>query len=157
VVSYEFIPRPVEMRVGVPGAKLDLATARSLARSAARLLPATQAMEPRVGTIEGKRSTLREMPWWASSALAPVAARLSSTTFATLSLALCLFAPLAALVALAVAQPSRVDHGAGLLLALLLGGVAAYSLGAVVAGGDAAGAARRYLPGALATFAALIA
>jgi hypothetical protein len=157
VVSYEFIPRPVEMRVGVPDAKLDLTTAYRLARSAARLLPATQALEPRAGTIEGKRSTLTEMPWWASSALASVAARIPSNAFAAISLALYAFAPLAALVALAVAQPSRVDHGAALLLAMMLGGIAIYSLGAAVAGGDAAGAARRYLPGALATFTALVA
>ncbi len=157
LVSYDLVPRPAEARVGAANARIGVKEARAFADSAARLLPATQSLAPRLGALEGtKRVEAADLPWWGRSTLAAVAARIPSRTFAMLSLAIYCLVPLVALVAIAVAQPSRTDHGAALLAAILLGGTAMYALAVTVVHGDAAGAARHYLPGALATLTALL-
>jgi hypothetical protein len=65
--------------------------------------------------------------------------------------------PLALLGALGWARPSRTEHGTELLLAMLLGGVVAYSLATTALGDGLSEAARHFIPGSLAVFAAWIA
>jgi len=130
-----------------------------LARSLARVLPATQAMAPAgLGTLGGsKRVTAPELPWQAFSPLLAISSHVPLTLFVTVALAMFLFAPLALLVAIAWARPSRVEIGTPLLLAMLLGGTALYAWFTTVFGDGLSEAGRHFLAGSLAIDIALLA
>jgi len=130
-----------------------------IARSLARVLPASQAMAPAgLGTLGGsKRLTARELPWLAYSPLLAISSQVPLTVFVTVALALFLFTPLALLVAVAWARPSRVEIGTPLLLAMLLGGTALYAWVTTVFGDGLSEAGRHFLAGSLAIDTALLA
>jgi hypothetical protein len=130
---------------------------RALARAAARALPSTQGIAPvYLGTLEGQRNkTIDEMPWWGFSPLRVLDAALPLTLYAALTLAMFLLAP-AGLVTLLVMRRYRGEPLAPLLLAMLLGGTALYSFLTAILGDGMNEAARHYLPGTLAMYAALL-
>jgi hypothetical protein len=138
--------------------KLAVDEPATLGRALMRMLPAVQSVSPPyVGTLEGARGTpLQELPGWAFSPLDWIALRMPSSVFVALTLATFLIAP-AALIALLVLRRWRGDPLAPLLLAMLLGGTAIYSFATTVFGDGLSEAARHYLPGALAMYAALVA
>jgi hypothetical protein len=131
---------------------------QAFARAFAHALPKVKSVSPSyLGTVEGEHGTaLRDLPLWAFSPLEAVAAVIPSTAFAIVSLAMFAIAPLG-LLALGVMRRWRGDPLAPLLLAILLSGTAIYALLVTVLGDGLSEAARHYLPGALATYAALIA
>jgi hypothetical protein len=131
----------------------------SLARAVARVLPATQELSPPyVGVLEGgDKVPVNELPWWLGSPLHAIAWRLPLTAYALMAVALAIATPLALLAAFAWARPSRTQHGAQILLAMLLGGVMLYALATTTFGDGLSESARHFLPGALAMYAACIA
>ena len=99
----------------------------------------------------------RELPLVAYSPLLALTAHLPGNVFVALALAAFHFTPLAFLAALAWARPSRVEIGAPLLLAMLLGGTALYAWITTVFGDGLNEAGRHFLAGALAIDVALLA
>jgi hypothetical protein len=130
-----------------------------IARSLARVLPASQGMAPAVlGTLEGaKRVTARELPWQAFSPLLAMTSHIPVAVFVAVALAMFLFTPFALLMAIAWARPSRVEIGTPVLLAMLLGGTALYAWVTTVFGDGLSEAGRHFLAGSLAIDTALIA
>ena len=130
-----------------------------IARSLARVLPAMQAMAPsELGALAGaRRVTARELPWLAFSPLLAISSHVPASVFVTVALAMFLFAPLALLVAIAWARPSRVEIGTPFLLAMLLGGTALYAWVTTVFGDGLSEAGRHFLAGSLAIDTALLA
>jgi len=129
----------------------------ALARSVARVLPATQELAPRLGTLaEGPHVALNELPWWLRSPLHALWWRLPVSVYGWLVLSAIVALPLAFLAALAWGRPYR-DQGVELLLAMMLGTVTAYTLATTVFGDGFSEASRHFLPGNLAVVAAAIA
>ena len=129
----------------------------ALARSVARVLPATQELAPRLGTLaEGPHVALNELPWWLRSPLHALWWRLPASVYAWLVLSAIFAVPLAFLAALAWGRPYR-DQGVELLVAMMLGTVTAYTLATTVFGDGFSEASRHFLPGNLAVLAAAIA
>jgi len=129
----------------------------ALARSVARVLPATQELAPRLGTLAGgPRVALNELPLWLRSPLHALWWRLPAMGYAWLVLSAIVALPLAFLAALAWGRPSR-EQGVELLLAMMLGAVTAYSLATTVFGDGFSEASRHFLPGNLAAIVALVA
>lgn len=130
-----------------------------IARSLARVLPAVQAAVPaELGALEGvKRVGAGDLPAWvAFSPLLALVAHLPGIAFVTLALAVFLHAPLALLVALAWARPSRVEIGTPMLLAMLLGGTALYAWLTTAFGDGLGEAGRNFLAGSLAIACTLL-
>ena len=129
----------------------------ALARAAARALPAAHGVAPTyLGTLEGQRSkTIDEMPWWGFSPLRALDAALSASVFTALTLATFLLAP-AALITLLVMRRYRGEPLAPLLLGMLLGGTAIYTFLTSILGDGMNEAARHYIPGSLAMYAAIV-
>ncbi|HEX4330814.1 MAG TPA: hypothetical protein VH040_01640 [Usitatibacter sp.] len=128
----------------------------ALARSVARVLPATQELAPRLGTLAGRRRVaLNELPWWLRSPLHALWWRLPMLGYAWLVVSAMVALPLAFLAALAWGRPSR-EKGVELLLAMMLGTVTAYTLATTVFGDGLSEASRHFLPGALAALVALV-
>jgi hypothetical protein len=129
----------------------------ALARAAARTLPAAQGLAPTyLGILEGQRKSVDDAPWWAFSPLRAFEAMLPASFFGALTLATFMLAP-AGLLTLLVLRRYRGDPLAPLLLAMLLGGTAIYSFLTTFLGDGMNEAARHYLPGALAMYAAIVA
>ena len=130
----------------------------AIAKSIVQALPSMQGVSPaHVGTLEGARAMpLRDLPWWAYSPLEASASLMPAAVFTALALATFLMTPLA-LVVLVVMRRWRGDPLAPLLLAMLLGAVAIHALATTLFGGGTSEASRRYLPGALAMYAVLVA
>jgi hypothetical protein len=129
----------------------------ALARSVARVLPATQELAPRLGTLaEGKHVALNELPWWLRSPLHALWWRLPLLGYAWIVLSAIAALPLAFLAALAWGRPYR-DQGVELLLAMMLGAVTAYTLATTVFGDGFSEASRHFLPGSLAALVAVVA
>ncbi|HST00330.1 MAG TPA: hypothetical protein VLJ84_01590, partial [Usitatibacter sp.] len=129
----------------------------ALARSVARVLPATQELAPRLGTLaEGKHVALNELPWWLRSPLHALWWRLPVLGYAWIVLSAIVALPLAFLAALAWGRPYR-DQGVELLLAMMLGTVTAYTLATTVFGDGFSEASRHFLPGSLAALVAVVA
>jgi hypothetical protein len=128
-------------------------------RSLARVLPATQELSPPyLGVLEGGKGVqVNELPWWLASPLHAIVWRLPLFAYVTMVLAVIAAVPLAFLGALGWARPSRTQHGTELLLAMLLGGVATYALVTTTFGDGLSEAARHFIPGSLAVYAAWIA
>jgi hypothetical protein len=130
-----------------------------IARSLARVLPAVQALVPEeLGALEGgKRVPAGALPTWvAYSPLLALTAHLPGLAFVTLAIAVFLLAPLALLVALAWARPSRVEIGTPKLLAMLLAGTALYAWITTVFGDGLGEAGRNFLAGSLAIHCAIL-
>ncbi|HXF78069.1 MAG TPA: hypothetical protein VN598_04365 [Usitatibacter sp.] len=128
----------------------------ALARSVARVLPATQELAPRLGTLAGERRVaLNQLPWWLRSPLHALWWRLPALGYAWLVVSAIVALPLAFLAALAWGRPSR-EMGVELLLAMMLGTVTAYTLATTVFGDGFSEASRHFLPGNLAALVALV-
>ncbi|HST00992.1 MAG TPA: hypothetical protein VLJ84_04975 [Usitatibacter sp.] len=137
--------------------RLASADADALARSLARVAPATQEMAPVLGTLAGdRRVLLNELPWWLRSPLHAVSWRTPVVAYSCWLVVLIVSLPLAVLAALAWARPAR-DEGASLLVAMMLSGTVAYALLTTVFGDGMSEASRHFLPGHLAAIVALIA
>jgi hypothetical protein len=130
---------------------------QALARAAARTLPAVQGIGPTyLGALEGQRNkTLDELPWWGFSPLRVLDAAMPAPVFMAMTLLTFLLAP-AGLVTLLVMRRYRGEPLAPLLLAMLLGGTAIYAFVTTFLGSGLEEAARHYLPGTLASYAALV-
>ena len=130
----------------------------ALGRAVARALPATQEIAPpNVGTLAGGKGVpLNALPWWLASPLHALVWRLPLAVYAWLALATALAAPLALLAAFGWARPSRTQHGAPLLVAMLLGGTVIYTFATTVFGDGWNEASRHFIPGSLAMYAAWI-
>ena len=131
---------------------------RALVRALAQGLPAVQAVTPSyVGALEGERGKqLRDLPVWAFSPIDAITSRMPASMFVALTLITFALAPLG-LIALVVMRRYRGDPLTPVLLAMLLGGTAIYAFVTTVFGDGLSEAARHYLPGALATWAMLVA
>jgi hypothetical protein len=129
----------------------------ALARAAARALPTLQGVAPTyLGVMESQRGKgIDEAPWWAFSPIHALDAMLPVSAFMALTLATFALAP-AGLVTLLVLRRYRGDPLAPLLLAMLLGGTALYAFLTTFVGDGMNEAARHYIPGSLATYAALV-
>ncbi len=129
----------------------------ALGRAVARVLPGTQEVVPRLGTLAGaKWEPVNRLPWWLASPLHALVWRLPMTAYAVMLIAVMLAAPLGLLAAFGWARPSRTQHGAEILLAMLLGGVTLYTLVTTIFGDGFSEASRHFLPGNLAMYVALI-
>lgn len=129
----------------------------ALARSVARVLPATQELAPRLGTMAGERRVaLNELPWYLRSPLHALWWRLPVLVYAWLVVSAIIALPIALLAAFAWGRPSR-EMGVELLLAMMLGTVTAYTLATTVFGDGFSEASRHFLPGSLAALVALVA
>ena len=134
------------------GSDLDV-----LARSVARVVPATQEMAPVLGTLAGERRTmLNELPWWLRSPLHAVSWRMPVLAYTCLMIAVMFALPLAFLASLAWARPER-EWGAPLLLAMMLSGTVGYALLTTAFGDGLSEASRHFLPGHLAAISAIVA
>ncbi|HUL95981.1 MAG TPA: hypothetical protein VLT89_08215 [Usitatibacter sp.] len=130
----------------------------AIARAVARVLPAAQELGVDLGTLAGdRRVALNELPWWLRSPLHAVQWRIPTALYAWMVMATAMAAPLALLAAFAWARPSDEGSGAPLLLAMLLGGTALYSILTAVLGDGLSEAARHFLPGNLAIWSGLLA
>ncbi|HEX3097145.1 MAG TPA: hypothetical protein VHQ02_05470 [Usitatibacter sp.] len=131
----------------------------TLARAAARVLPATQALVPAsVGILAGAvNARLPDLPPWLASPLAALHARLDPVAYAAMLLCVFLAAPLGLLAAAGWARPARGVPAVGALLAMLLGGTALYAFVATAFADDASDPARHFLLGHLAADTAWIA
>ncbi len=129
----------------------------ALARAGARALPSMQGVAPTyLGVMGGQRGKpIDDLPWWAFSPLRALDAALPASVFVALTLVTFALAP-AALIALLVLRRYRGDPLTPLLLAMLLGGTAIYAFLTTIFGDGMNEAARHYLPGALATYVALL-
>ena len=138
--------------------RLGSAQPDALGRAVARVLPATQELSPPyLGVLEGGSGTqVNELPWWLVSPLHAIVWRLPLAAYVILVLVVVVAAPLALLGALGWARPSRTQHGTELLVAMLLAGVAIYSLVTTTFGDGLNESARHFLPGSLAVYAAWI-
>ena len=139
--------------------KLAAVEPEVIPRSIARVLPATQEFSPPyLGVLEGgKGVAVNELPWWLARRCMRWCGVFRLLVYVSLVLVVVVSAPLALLAALGWARPSRTQHGTELLLAMLLGGVAAYSLATAAFGDGMSEAARHFIPGSLAVYAAWIA
>jgi hypothetical protein len=128
-------------------------------RSLARVLPMTQELSPPyLGILQGEKNAgLSQLPWWLVSPLHALAWRLPSMVYVAMVMIVIMAVPFALLAALGWARPSRTQHGTELLLAMLLGGIAAYALATTVFGDGTSEAARHFIAGGLAVYAAWIA
>jgi hypothetical protein len=131
---------------------------QTLARAMGRMMPALRDISPpSLGVLEGERNrALRDLPWWGFSPIDAVHSIMPASLFVALTLATFAALPVG-LVALVVMRRWRGDPLAPLLIAILLGGAAAYALATAVLGSGPAEAARLYLPGALATWVLIVA
>ena len=129
----------------------------ALARAAARALPAMQGVAPTyLGVVEAQRGkAIDDLPWWAFSPIRAFDAMLPVSAFMALTLATFALAP-AGLVTLIVLRRWRGDPLTPLLLAMLLGGTALYAFLTTFVGDGMNEAARHYIPGSLAMYAALV-
>jgi hypothetical protein len=129
----------------------------ALARAAARALPTMQGVAPTyLGVMEGQRGKgIDDLPWWAFSPIRALDAMLPVSAFMALTLATFALAP-AGLVTLIVLRRWRGDPLTPLLLAMLLGGTALYAFLTTFVGDGMNEAARHYIPGSLAMYAALV-
>jgi hypothetical protein len=132
---------------------------QTLARAAARVLPATQALAPlHVGILAGRpNAALADLPPWLASPLAAFHARLDPVAYAAMIIAVILAAPVGLLVAAGWARPARGVPAVGALLAMLLGGTTFYTLATTTFADGASEAARHFLVGHLAADTAWIA
>ncbi len=131
----------------------------ALARSVARVLPATQAITPGyLGVLAGRPNTeVDALPWWLRSPLDAVHRALPGSVYAVLILGVLAAAPLALAGAAIWARPARGAPGVGFLLAMLLAIVVAYAMATTVFGDGMSEAARHFLAGNLALWCAWIA
>ncbi|HET9470891.1 MAG TPA: hypothetical protein VFO24_07275, partial [Usitatibacter sp.] len=132
---------------------------QTLARAAARVLPATQAIvPPGLGVLAGSPGAgLADLPPWLASPLAAFHARLDPVAYASMLIAVFLAAPAGLLVAAGWARPARGVPAVGALLAMLLGGTAFYAFATTVFGSGASEASRHFLVGHMAADTAGIA
>lgn len=128
-----------------------------LARSVARVLPATQTVTPPyLGVLGSARGvTVDGLEPWNRSMLQPIATHMPGAVFAAFVIASILAAVLAAIAAAFWARPAREAPAASLLVAMLLGGTVAYAVLTTVFGDGMSEASRHFLPGWLA-MAALV-
>jgi len=132
---------------------------QTLARAAARVLPATQALAPgNLGILAGSANArLADLPPWLASPLAALHVRLPLVAYASMLIAVFLAAPVGLLVAAGWARPARGVPAVGALLAMLLGGTALYAFATTVFGDGASEASRHFFVGHLAADTAGIA
>ena len=130
----------------------------TLGRVAARVLPATQEIAPpNLGTLAGGEAVaINALPWWLASPIHAISWRLPLVAYVTMVLVAMLAAPISLLGALGWARPSRTQHGTEILVAMLLGGVAIYSLVTTAFGSGLEEASRRFIVGGLAVYAGWI-
>jgi hypothetical protein len=130
----------------------------ALTRSTARVLPATQELAPRLGTMAGgDRVAISQLPWWLRSPLHALFWRIPLLVYCWFVIAVIAVLPLAFLASFAWARPSRDGQGAELMVAMMLSGTVLYSLVTTVFGDGMSEAARHFLPGALAAIVAVLA